>query len=69
MVALLAIARLCGPSSELHIAEDWYRKTALANILGVAVDRVTLVKTLTTGAARPAIRETLTRDSLSREVV
>jgi len=40
MAALLVIARLCEPSSELHIAEDWYRKTALGDILGVPVDRV-----------------------------
>lgn len=36
MAAILVIARLCKPSSELHIAEDWYRKTALEDILGVA---------------------------------
>ena len=24
------VARLCEPASELHIAEDWYRRTALA---------------------------------------
>jgi len=36
MAAILTIARLCEPSSELHIAEDWYRKTALEDILGVA---------------------------------
>ena len=35
MVAILVIARLCEPSSELHIAEDWYRRTALADLLGV----------------------------------
>ena len=29
MAAVLVIARLCEPSSELHIAEDWYRRTAL----------------------------------------
>src|SRR5208282_4439469 len=29
MAAILVIARLCEPSSELHIAEDWYRRTAL----------------------------------------
>jgi hypothetical protein len=28
MAAVLVIARLCEPSSELHIAEDWYRRTA-----------------------------------------
>jgi transposase len=38
--AILSIARLCEPSSELHIAEDWYRKTALEDVLGVPADRV-----------------------------
>lgn len=38
--AVLAIARLCEPSSELHIAEDWYRRTALEDLLGIASDRV-----------------------------
>ena len=27
---LLVAARLCEPSSELHIAEDWYRRTRLS---------------------------------------
>jgi len=40
IASILAIARLCEPSSELHIAEDWYRKTALEDILGVAAERV-----------------------------
>jgi transposase len=40
MAAILVIARLCEPSSELHIAEDWYRRTALADLLGVAAERV-----------------------------
>jgi transposase len=40
MAAILVSARLCEPSSELHIAEDWYRRTALDDILGVPVDRV-----------------------------
>lgn len=35
MAAILVIARLCEPSSELHIAEDWYRRTALEDVLGV----------------------------------
>jgi transposase len=30
---VLVSARLCEPSSELHIAEDWYRRTALSNLL------------------------------------
>jgi len=40
MAAILVIARLCEPSSELHIAEDWYRRTALDDVLGVPADRV-----------------------------
>jgi len=32
---ILVAARLCEPSSELHIAEDWYRRTALPDLLGV----------------------------------
>jgi transposase len=40
MAAILVIARLCEPSSELHIAEDWYRRTALEDLSGVAVERV-----------------------------
>ncbi len=33
IAAVLVAARLCEPSSELHIAEDWYRRTALADLL------------------------------------
>lgn len=33
MAAVLVAARLCEPSSELHIAEDWYRRTALCDLL------------------------------------
>jgi transposase len=33
-------ARLCEPSSELHIAEDWYRRTALADLLQLSEDQV-----------------------------
>ena len=40
MAAILVSARLCEPSSELHIAEDWYRRTALDDILGVPAERV-----------------------------
>jgi transposase len=40
MAAVLVIARLCEPSSELHIAEDWYRRTALDDLLGVPAERV-----------------------------
>jgi transposase len=40
MAAVSVIARLCEPSSELHIAEDWYRTTALEDLLGIAVERI-----------------------------
>ncbi|HTP24945.1 MAG TPA: hypothetical protein VMK12_04700 [Anaeromyxobacteraceae bacterium] len=40
MTAILAVARLCEPSSELHIAEDWYRRTALEDLLGVPSEQV-----------------------------
>jgi transposase len=37
---ILVIARLLEPSSELHTAEQWYPKTALAELLGVPVENV-----------------------------
>lgn len=37
---ILVIARLLEPSSELHIAEQWYAKTALPELLGVPQNRV-----------------------------
>lgn len=40
MSAILVLARLCEPSSELHIAEDWFRRTALDDLLGVPVEKV-----------------------------
>jgi transposase len=40
MAAVLVIARLCEPSSELHIAEDWYRRTALCDLLQLSDEAV-----------------------------
>ena len=40
LVAVLVIARLCEPSSELHIAEDWFRRTALEDILGIPASQL-----------------------------
>jgi len=40
MATVLVIARLCEPSSELHIAEDWYRRTALEDLLGLPAAKV-----------------------------
>ena len=38
---ILVVARLCEPSSELHIAEDWYRGTALEDLIGILPKSVT----------------------------
>jgi hypothetical protein len=35
MAAVLVLARLCEPASELHLAETWYRQTALEDLLGL----------------------------------
>lgn len=40
MAAVLVMARLCEPKSELHIAESWYRQTALDDLLGIAEAKV-----------------------------
>jgi transposase len=40
VIAILVIGRLCEPSSELHVAEQWYRTTALEDLLGVATEQV-----------------------------
>jgi transposase len=40
MACILALARFCAPSSELQIAQFWYAKTALDDLLGVAPDQV-----------------------------
>jgi transposase len=40
MAAVLVTARLCEPSSELHIAEDWHRRTALTDLLQLKDEQV-----------------------------
>ena len=40
MAAVLVTARFCEPSSELHIAEDWYRRTALGDLLQIGDEEV-----------------------------
>jgi transposase len=40
VVAILVIGRLCEPSSELHVAERWYRTTALEELLGVSAEDI-----------------------------
>ena len=40
MALVLVAARLCNPSSELHIAEHFYRHSALADLLGIPAHKV-----------------------------
>lgn len=40
MACILTLARFCAPSSELHIADFWYGKTALDDLLGVPAKKV-----------------------------
>lgn len=40
MAAILALARFCEPSSELHIEDTWYPRTALEDLLGVSSGQV-----------------------------
>ena len=40
MALVLAISRLCKPSSELHIAEHYYEKTAMPDLLGIPSEKV-----------------------------
>jgi len=40
MVCILTIARFVEPDSELHVEDTWYRRTGLAEMLGVGADKV-----------------------------
>lgn len=40
MAVILTISRFCEPSSELHIEDTWYRRTALEDLLGVSPEKV-----------------------------
>jgi transposase len=40
MASVLAICRLCNPSSELFIAEHYYRNTALPELLGIPAEKI-----------------------------
>jgi hypothetical protein len=40
MAAVLVAARFCEPSSELHIAEAWYRRTAFCDLLQLADEEI-----------------------------
>jgi len=40
MAQVLVLCRLCEPSSELHIAESFYRQSAIPDLLGVAAEKI-----------------------------
>ena len=40
MALVLVIARLCEPSSELHIAEHFYKATVLCDLLGIGAEKI-----------------------------
>ena len=40
VIGILAVGRLCEPSSELHLAERWYRSTALEDVLGISGEQI-----------------------------
>jgi len=40
VAAILTIGRFCEPSSELHIEQTWYARTALDDLLGISQDKV-----------------------------
>jgi len=40
MASVLVMSRLCEPSSELHLAECWYPRTALEDLLGLPAEKV-----------------------------
>ena len=40
MALVLVLCRLCNPSSELHIAEHYYERSALAELLGIPAEKV-----------------------------
>jgi transposase len=40
MACVLTLARFCAPSSELQIADFWYGKTALEDLVGVGAEKI-----------------------------
>jgi transposase len=40
VASILTISRFCEPSSELHIADTWYPRTALEDLLGVLPEQI-----------------------------
>ncbi|MDR2754774.1 MAG: hypothetical protein LBC20_03625 [Planctomycetaceae bacterium] len=44
---ILVICRFCNPSSELSIAEHYYKSTALSDLFGVLFDIIVMEKDVT----------------------
>ena len=63
MAAVLVAARFCEPSSELHIAEDWYRRTALCDLLQLGDEEVNKDRPLSR-AGSPAHAQERARSAL-----
>lgn len=40
VATILTLARFCDPNSELHVADNWYRSTALEDLVGVPIEAV-----------------------------
>lgn len=40
VATILSLARFCEPSSELHLADTWYQRTSLDDLMGVPAERV-----------------------------
>jgi hypothetical protein len=71
VAAILTLARFCAPSSELHIADTWYRRTALDDLLGVPVEGVYATPPGRVAAAQGSHREAsprTARESVRPEV-
>ena len=56
MAAVLVLARLCEPSSELHIAETWYRGTALEDLFALPAHDLRRTQTYSEHRRRAADR-------------
>jgi transposase len=66
MASILVIARFCAPSSELQIAESWYDKTALDDLLGIPTHKINDDRLYRTLDALMPYKEDLCRHLQSR---
>ena len=69
MAMVLVIARFCDPSSELYIAEHFYQRTALCDLLAIPAEKIDddrLYRTLDRVLPHKATLETHLKDHLGR---